>query len=376
MPEPRGDAGRSQPNGKPKVPRPLALPAEPLERCFSEETPLLEAARGFSPLRRLSSSSDFALERLRQRERRGSLATTEQAVQWLLLVSPFFMWGTSMVAMKQALGRTTLFFVAGVRCVPAGVLILAFCAARGDHLLPQSLAAWLWVAAFSLVDGTLFQGCLAEGLRRTSAGLGSVIIDSQPLTVAVLATVLFGERLGRRGFVGLALGVVGIVLVEAAPATLSDLSALTGPAPRSTPTSLWDRGEWWMLLAAQSMALGTVMVRYLSKAIDPVLATGWHLLLGGLPLFALSAVLEESQMALLTPLDWLRLGYVSVFGGAVGYGVFFYAAQHGSLTRLSSLTFLTPVFAVLGGYVALAESLSPLQALGAAITLLAIYLIN
>ena len=33
---------------------------------------------------------------------------------------------------------------------------------------------------------TSLQGFLAEGLQRTSAGLGSIIIDSQPLTVALL----------------------------------------------------------------------------------------------------------------------------------------------------------------------------------------------
>ena len=58
------------------------------------------------------------------------------------------------------------------------------------------------------------QGFLAEGLQRTSAGLGSVIIDSQPLTVALLASVLFGERLGALGFVGLGLGVVGLCFLE------------------------------------------------------------------------------------------------------------------------------------------------------------------
>lgn len=39
--------------------------------------------------------------------------------------------------------------------------------------------------------------------------------------------------------------------------------------------SIWDSGEWWMLLAAQSMAVGTVMVRWVSQLSDPIMATGW-----------------------------------------------------------------------------------------------------
>jgi len=68
-------------------------------------------------------------------------------------------------------------------------------------------------------------GFLAEGLRRTSAGLGSVIIDSQPLTVALLASLFFGERLSAVGFGGLVAGVAGLCLLEVPPAALQALVA-------------------------------------------------------------------------------------------------------------------------------------------------------
>ena len=52
-----------------------------------------------------------------------------------------------------------------------------------------------------------------------------------------------------------------------------------------------------MLLAAQSMAVGTILVRYVSKYADPVMATGYHMLLGGIPLLVLSAQQESSLLA-------------------------------------------------------------------------------
>lgn len=61
--------------------------------------------------------------------------------------------------------------------------------------------------------------------------------------------------------------------------------------------SIWDSGEWWMLLAAQSMAVGTVMVPWVCKFVDPVMATGYHMLLGGLPLLVLS-IYQESDVLL------------------------------------------------------------------------------
>jgi EamA-like transporter family len=72
----------------------------------------------------------------------------------------------------------------------------------------------------------------------------------------------------------------------------------------------------------------------------------------------------------------MALGYSTVFGSAIAYGLFFYFASSGSLTSLSSLTFLTPVFALLFGNLLLGEVLNPLQSMGVGLTLVSIYLIN
>ena len=41
-----------------------------------------------------------------------------------------------------------------------------------------------------------------------------VIIDSQPLTVAVLAAFLYGEVLGPKSIVAMAFGIFGLILIE------------------------------------------------------------------------------------------------------------------------------------------------------------------
>jgi hypothetical protein len=71
------------------------------------------------------------------------------------------------------------------------------------------------------VAGRMLQGFLALGLEKTSAGLGSVIIDSQPITVAILAALFLGETLSAVGIGGLAIGVVGLLLLVRARATRS-----------------------------------------------------------------------------------------------------------------------------------------------------------
>jgi drug/metabolite transporter (DMT)-like permease len=267
-----------------------------------------------------------------------------------------------MVAMKGVIPNTTPLFMAGVRLVPAGVLVLVAATLMGRPQ-PKSWAAWLWISLFALVDGALFQGFLAEGLVRTGAGLGSVMIDSQPLAVALLSGLLFGEVIGLWGGVGLGIGVLGISLIGLPN---SGFSVFSGRFPSFGVTwqQLFQNGEWLMLLAALSMAVGTVMIRFVTRYADPVSATGWHMILGGLPLFALSGSGNLSSGCILTYLAGQALAYSTIFGSAIAYGLFFYFASSGNLTSLSALTFLTPVFALLFGNLFLSEVLSPLQWIG------------
>ncbi|XP_060175777.1 WAT1-related protein At3g02690, chloroplastic [Lycium barbarum] len=318
-----------------------------------------------NPSEELSKDSNFMFKNVEGDE---GVLLFETILEWGLLISPFFFWGTAMVAMKEVLPKTGPFFVSSFRLIPAGLMLVGFAASKGRNL-PNGFIAWLSITLFALVDATCFQGFLAEGLQKTSAGLGSVIIDSQPLTVAVLAALLFGESIVSVGAAGLVLGVIGLLLLEV-PALSVDNSNFT----------LWGSGEWWMFLAAQSMAVGTVMVRWVSKYSDPVMATGWHMVIGGLPLVAISILNHEPVISgsfkELTTNDLLALLYTSIFGSAISYGVYFYNATRGSLTKLSSLTFLTPMFASVFGFLYLDETFTPVQLVGAFVTVAAIYMVN
>lgn len=280
-----------------------------------------------------------------------------------------------MVAMKGVIPQTTPLFMAGVRLVPAGVLILIIASIMGRPQ-PKGWSAWLWITLFALVDGALFQGFLAEGLVRTGAGLGSVMIDSQPLAVAILSSWLFGEVIGLWGSCGLAIGIIGISLIGLPDTWIFNLFHGNVTAMELSWQHLFQNGEWLMLLASLSMACGTVIIGFLCRYADPVVATGWHMILGGLPLFALSGIWESEQWVHIDLNGWMALAYSTLFGSAIAYGLFFYFASKGNLTSLSALTFLTPIFALVFGNLFLGEVLSSLQGLGVGLTLVSIYLIN
>ena len=299
-------------------------------------------------------------------------------LRWLAMVLPFALWGTAMAAMRPLLDGAGPLTLAWMRLLPAGLVVLL-----AAQVLGRSMSVdrrdWFWFALFAVVDATAFQGLLARGLGGTGAGLGSVLIDSQPLLVALLARSLFGEAINPVGWVGLLVGLLGILCLGL-PESLLRQWWLMGPEVFGE--TAWSHGELWMLAAALAMALGTVLSRYACRHSDPVAVTGWHLALGALPLLAGAALEPLWNPAALGPwpqwsgTGWLLMTYAALFGSALAYGLFFWFANHGELTSFTALTFLTPVFALLCGVALLEESLSALQWLGAALALLSVVLIN
>lgn len=89
----------------------------------------------------------------KEASRRRSAGT---AWEWALLVSPFFFWGTAMVAMKEVLPRVGPFFVPAFRLIPAGALLVGFAALTGRKQ-PSGVLAWVSILLFAAVDGACFQ---------------------------------------------------------------------------------------------------------------------------------------------------------------------------------------------------------------------------
>jgi drug/metabolite transporter (DMT)-like permease len=297
-------------------------------------------------------------------------------LRWLLLIAPFALWGTSMAAMKPLLAGCDPFLLASLRLLPSGLVVLG-AAVLLKRPLAVAPADRPWVLLFALFDASLFQGFLAHGLSETGAGLGSVLIDCQPLFVALLARALFGEAINPVGWVGLMLGLAGILLLGL-PGGLLRHWMLQGPATLgATPLT---RGEAWMIGAAAAMAVGTVLCRYATRQSDPVAVTGWHMLIGGVPLLLASLLTGMDGTHPLLPqwtaMEWGLMAYASLLGSALAYGLFFFFASQGDLTGFTALTFLTPVFAVFCGVLFLAEQLRLQQWLGAGLAMVSVLLIH
>ena len=294
-------------------------------------------------------------------------------LNWLLMILPFALWGTSMSAMTPLVSSGGPELVASLRLLPAGVLVLIT-----TYFLKRDLRIYncdlKWFVVFTIVDATFFQLFLTYGISKTGAGLGSVLIDSQPLLVAILARAIFGNLINPIGWLGLLFGLGGIIFLGFPQEFLEKWWLMS-------ETSLTDIqfnvGEAWMLAAALSMAIGTILIRFTCTKSDPVAVTGWHMVFGSFPLLIRHLLSSNYEVLPSWSIyEWGLMAFTSIFGGAIAYGLFFYFANNKEITGFSTLAFLTPVFALLSGGIWLNERLTFVQWIGVGFVLISVFFVS
>jgi drug/metabolite transporter (DMT)-like permease len=172
--------------------------------------------------------------------------------------------------MKLALTEIPPWTFRGIGLVIGGVGLLAIGRIAGHSLaIPRRSGAMLLV--ISLFNITIWHVLSAYGLTLIEAGRAVIIAFTMPLWAVLLSRFILQDALTSRRITALALGLAGLAVLIG-----PDLRAL-GAAPL---------GASFMLAAAFSWALGTVVMKTREWTMPILVLTGWQLLLGSLPVVA------------------------------------------------------------------------------------------
>ncbi len=257
--------------------------------------------------------------------------------------------GSSFPATKAGLAHLPPLLFASVRYTLGALLLLSYARLRIAYWRPHTRSDWyatLWGGVF-MVGGI---GLLFVGQQYTTSGVAAVLTCSTPILTVVLARVFLpAERLAPLGVVGIVLGFVGVSVVVG-----PDVTAVSGSGGLGPVT---------VLVATASYSLGVVLIRRTAPTMGAVPLAGWTMLVGAVLQFGFSLGMGESTSGLgLDPVFLLLLGYLVVFPGAVGFVVYLGLVSRIGPQRTSVGSYLTPVVALLGGVVFLAEAV-PVTAL-------------
>ena len=213
------------------------------------------------------------------------------------------------------------------------------------------------LVVFALMSVALYGLLLNTAETSISSGLAGLIVSLGPVFMMVFSAIALKERVHKRLLVALLLAVLGSALLSVADLSVRGASLL---------------GAIEALAAALVYAGFTVVSKPLVERYGSLPVTIWGSLVGTALLLPLVSTDFLRQVASL-PLDgWLSVVYLSVFSTVVGYSLFYNLVGRVPLSALSVQLYLVPIVSVVGGVLILSEQVTPLVALGGAVTLLAI----
>ncbi len=273
------------------------------------------------------------------------------------------LWSTGFVGAKYVLPDTEPFTFLLVRLALAGALLAALAAATRSAW-PATPAAWRHAAVAGLLLHAGYLGGVFWAIDRgVPAGVSAVVVSLQPVITAILVLVLLGERVGRRAWLGLVLGLAGVALVVL-PGTLGEAGSVALPAA----------GVAACLVA---LASGTAGALYQKRHGDevPLLAGTAVQYAACTAVFAvLAPATEELRMRTTTELvlgaAWLVLA-LSV--GAIL--LLLTLLRRGSATRVTSLYYLVPPATALEAWLLLDERLGAVELAGMVVAVAGVALV-
>ena len=269
-----------------------------------------------------------------------------------------FLWSTGFVGAKYGLPYADPFIFLSLRVFIAGAIL--FLVARllkapvaiGRNAMYKSSLIGLFLHAFYL-GGVFF--AISQGV---SAGVAAVITSVQPVFVSLLAVKVLGEKLRAAQFLGLLLGLVGVVLV-------------LGPKFDSS-VSIVGIGAVFVSLFGSTTA--TLMQKKFGTGIPMLAGTAYQYLASGLVL-AIAAIATGGTHIDFTPrfigaMTWL---IIALSVGAVL--LLMWLLNTGSAASVSSLFYLVPPATALEAYILFGEKVNTQGFLGIGISALGVWLV-
>ncbi len=294
----------------------------------------------------------------------GLTGSFERTKDWLLAFMPalfVLLWSTGFIGAKMGVPYASPLLFLALRFAITAALLLAWVAIRGGPW-PAGCRVYLDLAVVGTLLHTIYLGgvfvAISWGLE---AGTSALIVSLQPILVAAAAGTLLGERVGRRQWLGLVLGLAGVALVVWRKAGLSP-EGLAGA-----------------LLCCLSLLGITAAVLYQKRrlgAMPPVSGSALQFLFAAISsglavlIFEPEAWIEWSG-SLIFALAWLIL-VLSI--GAVG--LLLWMVRQGAASRVSSLFFLVPPSTAVIAWALFGEVLGWVELLGMAIAGLGVALVN
>jgi O-acetylserine/cysteine efflux transporter len=259
-------------------------------------------------------------------------------------------WGLNFVVMKLGLQSISPMLLGALRFAAASLPFLLF-------VRPPPLP-WHLVAGYGLVQGLGQFGFLFLGLQLgMTAGMASVVMQTQAFFTLLLAVPLLGERVRANQWLGLGVALAGLLMIASAHGEGPGQMTLAGFVLTLSAAAMW--------------ALSNIVARRASQIAryEPFPFVVWSSVFPILP-FALIALATDGpasvqrQLAGMGPGAWFAVLYLALGATLLAYSLWTRLLQRHAATRVTPFSLLVPVVGLWAAWVAYGEAPLGLQWVG------------
>lgn len=270
-----------------------------------------------------------------------------------------FLWSTGFIAAKYALPFIEPFYLLFIRSVLTIFVFLLLCVLFRVKPVTPRQAGHQMVTGF-LVHGAYLGGVFAAIKWGMPAGIAAIIVGVQPVLTGFLGWVALGIRLRPIQWLGLGLGLGGVITVLLSsgqesvnlnwPAMLAALSALFG------------------------ISIGTIYQKRFGRDVSLLAGTFWQYVSVVL-LMAILAWTFESRTVVWNPQLILALGWLVLALSVAAILLLMYMIREGQTAKVASYFYLVPPVASIEAWMLFGESLSMLSIAAISVTVIGVYLV-
>jgi drug/metabolite transporter (DMT)-like permease len=273
-----------------------------------------------------------------------------------------FFWGTTWIAARQGVLHMPALQMAGLRQFLGGIVYVIYFMTKGRVIPTRKEIVPILILAF--FNFTMSNGLSTWSVKYISAGLGSIIGATFPLWVVVIGFFSRKNQISPKAFGGFLLGFGGVCVIFA-----EHLHDFLDPD--------FVLGIILAFISVWAWAFGTIFTKQQAKTFNPYYSLGWQMVLSGSFLMFIAKISGYSIPISEIPMSsWIPIAYLVVFGSVISFIAYLYALQKLSAEQVSVYAYINPIVAMLLGALLFDEKLTIFIAIGGAVTILGVYIIN
>ncbi|RPJ75272.1 MAG: DMT family transporter [Desulfobacteraceae bacterium] len=277
------------------------------------------------------------------------------AATYLKLLLMAFFWGGTFITGRVLAQSVGPFSGAFLRFAVASVCLTAIMLKMERHPVRPTGRHLALLLLMGLTGIFAYNVLFLKGLKLIEAGRASIIIANNPIGIALMAVVFFGERLNILKVAGILVSVAGAIIVI----MRGEASALL--------TGGFGRGELYILGCVASWVAYSLLGKLVMSRLSPLAAVTFSSAAGTLCLFP-AALMDGLLDADSYPLAaWGSIVYLGFFGTVLGFVWYYQGIQRIGPVRAGLFINFVPVFAVLLSVLLLGEPLTLSLVAGAAL---------